>query len=126
MSDCGQGGVRLDRIAILRYSISLMLVVQKYGGHLGWDRSSASATSRGGVWPRSAEGHQVVVIVSAMSGETNRLLALAPRVSPEPDERELDVIAATGEQVSVGAACAGDAGRRAAAAQSFLGTRSAS
>ena len=47
-----------------------------------------------------AEGHAVVVIVSAMAGETNRLLGLANKVSPSPDRRELDVIAATGEQVS--------------------------
>jgi len=44
----------------------------------------------------------VVVIVSAMSGETNRLLGLAKQISDIPDERELDVIASTGEQVSVG------------------------
>ncbi len=48
------------------------------------------------------KGHKVVVIVSAMSGETNRLLALAKQMSERPDERELDVIASTGEQVSVG------------------------
>src|SRR5262249_56958668 len=48
------------------------------------------------------KGHHVVVIVSAMSGETNRLLGLARQISEIPDERELDVIAATGEQVSVG------------------------
>ncbi len=48
------------------------------------------------------QGHDVVVIVSAMSGETNRLLALAKQITEIPDERELDVIASTGEQVSVG------------------------
>lgn len=46
------------------------------------------------------EGHHVVVIVSAMSGETNRLLALAHEVTKVPSAREMDVIAATGEQVS--------------------------
>src|SRR5688572_25482388 len=46
------------------------------------------------------QGHDVVVIVSAMSGETNRLLGLAHEVVKVPDEREMDVIAATGEQVS--------------------------
>jgi aspartate kinase len=45
-------------------------------------------------------GNDVVVVVSAMSGETNRLLALAKEVSPEPHERELDALVATGEQVS--------------------------
>jgi aspartate kinase len=48
------------------------------------------------------QGHDVVVIVSAMSGETNRLLALAKQLSELPSERELDVIVSTGEQVSVG------------------------
>lgn len=48
-----------------------------------------------------AQGHQLVVVVSAMSGETNRLLALAKDVSPQPDARELDVMVSTGEQVSI-------------------------
>jgi aspartate kinase len=48
------------------------------------------------------EGHHVVVVPSAMAGETNRLLALARELNPDPEPRELDVIAATGEQVSIG------------------------
>jgi len=48
------------------------------------------------------EGHQLVVVPSAMSGETNRLLALAKEINPDPSPRELDVIASTGEQVSIG------------------------
>ena len=48
------------------------------------------------------EGHQVVVVPSAMAGETNRLLGLAKELNPEGDPRELDVVAATGEQVSIG------------------------
>jgi aspartate kinase len=51
------------------------------------------------------EGHQVVVVPSAMAGETNRLLALARELHPEPNPRELDVIASTGEQVSIGLLC---------------------
>ena len=47
-----------------------------------------------------AMGHQVVVVVSAMSGETNKLMALAKEIMPEPDPRELDVMLATGEQVT--------------------------
>ena len=47
-------------------------------------------------------GHQIVVVPSAMSGETNRLIALAREIMPHPDPRELDMVAATGEQVSVG------------------------
>ncbi len=48
------------------------------------------------------QGHQLVVVVSAMSGETNRLINLAKELHPNPDPRELDVIASTGEQVSIG------------------------
>ena len=48
------------------------------------------------------QGHQLVVVPSAMSGETNRLIGLAKELNADPDGRELDVIAATGEQVSVG------------------------
>lgn len=47
-------------------------------------------------------GHQIVVVPSAMAGETNRVIGLAKEISEHPDPRELDVIAATGEQVSVG------------------------
>ena len=48
-----------------------------------------------------AQGHQIVVVVSAMSGETNRLVALAHEVSPQPNLREMDTMLATGEQVSI-------------------------
>jgi len=51
-------------------------------------------------WHRA--GHQLVVVPSAMSGETNRLIALAKEIDAQPDPRELDMIACTGEQVSVG------------------------
>jgi aspartate kinase len=78
-----------------------LLIVQKYGG-----TSVGSIDRIRNVARRCLEtqrkGHRVVVIVSAMSGETNRLLKLAKQISDLPDERELDVIAATGEQVSVG------------------------
>lgn len=47
-------------------------------------------------------GHQIIVVPSAMSGETNRLISLAKEIMDQPDPRELDMIAATGEQVSVG------------------------
>ena len=50
----------------------------------------------------SRAGNQLVVVVSAMSGETNRLIALAKDISKNPDPRELDVIASTGEQVTIG------------------------
>ena len=54
-------------------------------------------------WHRA--GYQMVVVPSAMSGETNRLLALAKAVNNDPRPRELDMIASTGEQVSVGLLC---------------------
>jgi aspartate kinase len=49
-----------------------------------------------------AQGHKIVVVPSAMSGETNRLIGLARQIQSQPDPRELDVIAATGEQVTIG------------------------
>src|ERR1700748_1720410 len=48
------------------------------------------------------QGHQVAVVVSAMSGETNRLLKLAHELHDDPNDREVDVIISTGEQVSIG------------------------
>ena len=79
----------------------MSLIVQKYGG------TSVGSTDRiKNVAKRVAhyrrEGHRIVVVVSAMSGETNRLLGLAKELSASPDPRELDVIAATGEQVTIG------------------------
>ncbi len=47
-------------------------------------------------------GHQLVIVPSAMAGETNRLIGLARELNPDPSPRELDVIASTGEQVSIG------------------------
>lgn len=77
----------------------MALVVQKFGGtSVGSVERIRSAAARA-VQARAA-GDDVVVIVSAMSGETNRLLGLARELSPEPDARELDVIASTGEQVT--------------------------
>ena len=65
-------------------------------------RSSASRMSRSRLDKWSKAGHQLVVVVSAMSGETNRLIGLAKEVQANPDPRELDVIASTGEQVTIG------------------------
>src|SRR5690349_23568844 len=99
-----------------------MLVVQKYGGTSVGTVERIHEVARRCIATRK-QGHDVVVIVSAMAGETNRLLALARQVNPEPPveaERELDVIASTGEQVSVGLvslAIQAQGGR----AQSFLG-----
>jgi len=77
------------------------LIVQKYGGtSVGNTERIRNVAKRVARYRR--DGHQLVVVVSAMSGETNRLLALAKEISPDPDPRELDVIAATGEQVTIG------------------------
>jgi aspartate kinase len=48
------------------------------------------------------KGHQVVVVLSAMSGETNKLIALAKEIQANPDPRELDMMMSTGEQVTIG------------------------
>jgi len=77
-----------------------MLVVQKYGGtSVGSVERIKGVANR--VAATRAAGHQVAVVVSAMSGETNRLLALAKEVTAQPDERESDVLVSTGEQVTV-------------------------
>jgi aspartate kinase len=79
----------------------MALIVQKYGGtSVGSPERIKNVARRVASW--QARGHQVVVVVSAMSGETNRLIALAKEVQAHPDSRELDVIASTGEQVTIG------------------------
>ncbi|HUN91839.1 MAG TPA: aspartate kinase [Burkholderiaceae bacterium] len=79
----------------------MALIVQKYGGtSVGSPERIRQVAQRIAKWSRA--GHQLVVVVSAMSGETNRLIALAKELQKEPDPRELDVIAATGEQVTIG------------------------
>jgi aspartate kinase len=83
----------------------MALIVHKYGGtSMGSPERIKSVAKRVAKWARA--GHQMVVVPSAMSGETNRLLGLAKELSPAsttPElQRELDMIAATGEQVSVG------------------------
>src|SRR5688572_31262010 len=83
----------------------MSLIVHKYGGtSMGSTERIRSVAKRVAKWARA--GHQMVVVPSAMSGETNRLLGLAKELSPAQSSpelmRELDMIAATGEQVSVG------------------------
>ena len=79
----------------------MALIVHKYGGtSVGSTERIRNVARRVAKW--HAAGHQMVVVPSAMSGETNRLLALARELSATPDPRELDVIAATGEQVTIG------------------------
>lgn len=79
----------------------MALIVQKYGGtSVGTTERIKNVARRVAKW--HGEGHQVVVVVSAMSGETNRLIGLAKEIQSDPDPRELDVIASTGEQVTIG------------------------
>ncbi len=79
----------------------MSLIVQKYGGtSMGSPERIREVARR--VARFAKEGHQLVIVPSAMAGETNRLLGLARELNPDPDPRELDVIASTGEQVSIG------------------------
>src|SRR6185436_14998237 len=79
----------------------MALIVQKYGGtSVGSVERIANVAKRVAKW--RAAGHDVVVVPSAMAGETNRLIALARQLQEHPDSRELDVVASTGEQVTVG------------------------
>src|SRR5499426_1981588 len=79
----------------------MALLVQKFGGtSVGSVERIRNVARRVAKW--RAAGHQLVVVPSAMAGETNRLLALAAEVQAHPDPRELDVVGATGEQVTIG------------------------
>ncbi len=79
----------------------MALIVQKYGGTSVGDPELMKNVARRALETQK-QGHQVVVVVSAMSGETNRLLKLVSAISDRPSEREQDVVVATGEQVSIG------------------------
>lgn len=79
----------------------MALIVQKYGGTSVANPERIRNVARR-VARYKAMGHQVVVVVSAMSGETNRLISLAKEIMPDPDPRELDVMVSTGEQVTIG------------------------
>lgn len=82
----------------------MALIVQKYGGtSVGSPERIKNVAAR--VARFQADGHQVVVVVSAMSGETNRLIGLAKEISITPNPRELDVVLSTGEQVTIGLFC---------------------
>jgi aspartate kinase len=79
----------------------MSLIVHKYGGtSVGSTDRIKNVAKRIAKWHKA--GHKLVVVPSAMSGETNRLIGLAKEIAPSPDARELDVIASTGEQVTIG------------------------
>ena len=79
----------------------MALIVQKFGGtSVANTERIKNVAKRVARW--KAQGHDIIVVPSAMSGETNRLIALAKEISSSPAPRELDVIASTGEQVTIG------------------------
>jgi aspartate kinase len=78
----------------------MALVVQKYGGTSVGDVERIRNVARR-ILSTKNQGNQLVVVVSAMAGETDKLIRLAQQVTPVPDERELDVLVSTGEQVSI-------------------------
>ncbi|MGA8005243.1 MAG: aspartate kinase [Burkholderiales bacterium] len=79
----------------------MALIVQKFGGtSVGSIERIRNVARRAAKW--RAAGHSIVVVPSAMAGETNRLIALAREIQALPDPRELDVVASTGEQVTIG------------------------
>jgi aspartate kinase len=76
------------------------LIIQKYGGtSVGSPERIKNVARR--IAKFQSKDHRLVVVVSAMSGETNRLIALAKEIQANPDPRELDVMVSTGEQISV-------------------------
>lgn len=78
----------------------MALIVQKFGGtSVATTDRIKNVAKRVARW--KAQGHDIIVVPSAMSGETNRLIGLAKEISAAPDPRELDVIASTGEQVTI-------------------------
>jgi len=82
----------------------MALIVQKYGGtSVGTPERIKNVAGR--IARFKAAGHQLVVVVSAMSGETDRLITLVKQVQPDPDPREFDVVVSTGEQVTIGLLC---------------------
>src|SRR5207248_7671432 len=80
--------------------MSMDVVVQKYGGTSVGNSERIRAVAERVLQTRQ-QGYQVVVVVSAMAGETDRLLGLARQVSPTPVAREVDMLLATGEMVAI-------------------------
>ncbi len=82
----------------------MALIVQKYGGTSVGTIERIEAVAKK-VKNARERGDDVVVVVSAMSGETNRLIALANAIQSRPDPREMDVLVSTGEQVTIALLC---------------------
>ena len=78
----------------------MSLIVQKFGGtSVGSPEKIKAVAER--VLENSRKGHEMVIVLSAMSGETDRLIALANSMQVQPDTREMDVLLSTGEQVTI-------------------------
>lgn len=100
-------------------TLSMALIVQKYGGTSVGSVERIHRVAERVVQARQA-GHDLVVVLSAMSGETDRLMRLAHEVTPCPDEREMDMLLSTGERVAI-ALLAMDLRGRGVNARSFTG-----
>lgn len=99
----------------------MSLLVQKYGGtSVGSIERIEQVADK--VAAFRAQGHDMVVVLSAMSGETNRLIGLAHQVQEKPDPRELDVLVSTGEQVTIALLCMA-LKKRGLDARSYTGTQ---
>ena len=96
-----------------------MLIVQKYGGTSVANIERIQAVAKRCL-ETQGQGNSVAVVVSAMAGETNRLLQLSRQIQEDPNDREVDVIVATGEQITVGLLALAIR-QLGGAAQSFLG-----
>lgn len=95
--------------------------VQKFGGtSVGTVERIEAVADR--IVASRAQGHDIVVVVSAMSGETNRLISLAEQIQSEPTPREMDVLVSTGEQVTIALLCMA-LHKRGCAARSFTGAQ---
>ncbi len=99
----------------------MALIVQKYGGTSVGSIERIQAVADKIIESRN-QGHQLVVVVSAMSGETDRLLELSREISSYPNRRELDVLLATGEQISI-ALLSMTLAAKGSAAESFTGAQ---
>ncbi|RDH88638.1 MAG: aspartate kinase [endosymbiont of Escarpia spicata] len=82
----------------------MALIVQKYGGTSVGTIERIQAVA-GKIQTKAERGDQIVVVVSAMSGETNRLIGLADEIEEAPSPREMDVLVSTGEQVTIALLC---------------------
>ncbi|MCR8924441.1 aspartate kinase [Dasania sp. GY-MA-18] len=99
----------------------MSLIVQKYGGtSVGTIERIEGVADK--VAAFRAEGHDIVVAVSAMSGETNRLIGLAKEIQDQPTPRELDVLVSTGEQVTIALLCMA-LNKRGVPARSYTGSQ---